>query len=128
MQNGHSKKKKIGLHDQLSLNAGQTYCRMLQGEHHAILSTFIELPFVITIFVSSIFEWPFYTGFTVCYHLKQFWHCKWYPTNGIIVTDCLNFDLPNSISSLRIKLVYRISLLHQFTLQIFLIVFILDYY
>ena len=31
----------------------------------AILSTFIKLPFVIKIFVLSIFEWPFYTGFTV---------------------------------------------------------------
>ena len=34
-------------------------------EHSAILSTFIKLPFVIKIFVVSIFEWPFYTGFTV---------------------------------------------------------------
>ena len=34
--------------DQLSLNAGQKYCRMLQGEHSAILLTFIKLPFVIT--------------------------------------------------------------------------------
>ena len=31
----------------------------------AILSTFIKLPLVIKIFVLSIFEWPFYTGFTV---------------------------------------------------------------
>ena len=38
---------------------------MLQGEHSAILSTFIKLPFVIKIFVFSIFEWPFYTGFTL---------------------------------------------------------------
>ena len=38
---------------------------MLQGEHSAILSTFIKLPFVIKIFVLSTFEWPFYTGFTV---------------------------------------------------------------
>ena len=38
---------------------------MLQGEHSAKLSTFIKLQFVITIFVLSIFEWPFYTGFTV---------------------------------------------------------------
>ena len=30
-----------------------------QGEHSAILSTFIVLPFVIKIFVLSIFEWPF---------------------------------------------------------------------
>ena len=35
----------------------------LQGEHSAILLTFIKLPFVIKIFVLSIFEWPFYTGF-----------------------------------------------------------------
>ena len=34
-------------------------------EHSAILLTFIKLPFVIKIFVLSIFEWPFYTGFTV---------------------------------------------------------------
>ena len=40
---------------------------MLQGEHSAILSTFIKLLFVIKIFVLSIFEWPFYTGFTVFY-------------------------------------------------------------
>ena len=38
---------------------------MLQGEHSAILSAFIKLPFVISIFVLSNFEWPFYTGFTV---------------------------------------------------------------
>ena len=29
-------------------------------------STFIKLPFVIKIFVLSIFEWLFYMGFTVC--------------------------------------------------------------
>ena len=63
---GHSKRKpKIGFQDQLSLNAGQKYCKMLQGEHSAILSTFIKLPFVIKIFVLSIFEWPLKTGSTV---------------------------------------------------------------
>ena len=35
------------------------------SKHSAILPTFIELPFVIKIFVLSIFEWPFYTGITV---------------------------------------------------------------
>ena len=39
---------------------------MLQGEHSAILSTFIKLPVAIRIFVWSIFEWLFDTGFTVC--------------------------------------------------------------
>ena len=48
-----SKRPKIGFQDQLSLCVGQKY------------STFIKLPFLIKIFVLSIFEWPFYTGFTV---------------------------------------------------------------
>ena len=56
---------KIGFQDQSLLNTGQKYCKMLQREHSAILSTFIKLPFVIKIFVLSIFEWPFYTDFTV---------------------------------------------------------------
>ena len=60
-----SKRPEIGLQDQLSLNAGQKYCRMFQREHSAILSTFIKLPFVIKIFILSIFEWQFYTGFSV---------------------------------------------------------------
>ena len=30
-----------------------------------VVSTIINLPFVIKIFVLSIFEWPLYTGFTV---------------------------------------------------------------
>ena len=46
---------------------------MLPLEHSAILSTFIKLPFVIKIFVLSIFEWPFYTGFTV--HSAVMLHC-----------------------------------------------------
>ena len=60
-----SKRPKVGFQDQLSLNAGQKYCRMLQGEHSAILSTFIRLPFVIKIFILYNFESPFCTGFTV---------------------------------------------------------------
>ena len=62
---------------------------MLQGEHSAILSTFIKLPLVIKTFVLSIFEWLFYTGFTVvlctlgnflrcCYLLKFFKLLKTY--------------------------------------------------
>ena len=61
-----SKRQKIGFQSyQLSLNAGQTYCRMLQREHSAILSTFIKQPVAIKTFILSIFEWPFYTGFSV---------------------------------------------------------------
>ena len=64
------KKNKNGFQDQLLLNAGQKYCRMPQGEHSAILSTFIKLPVVIKICVLSIFEWLFYTGFTVYCKIK----------------------------------------------------------
>ena len=39
--------------------------------HSAIFSTFIKLPFVIKIFGLSIFEWPFYPGFTVSSIEKQ---------------------------------------------------------
>ena len=38
---------------------------IVECSNSAILSTFIKLPFAIKIFVLSIFEWPFYTGFTV---------------------------------------------------------------
>ena len=49
------KSPRIGFQDQLSLYAGQKYCRMLQGGHSAILLTFIKLSFVMMIFVLSIF-------------------------------------------------------------------------
>ena len=59
----HSKRgPKIGFSDRLSLNAGRKYYRM---PYSAILSTFNKLPFVIKIFILSIFEWPLKTGFTV---------------------------------------------------------------
>ena len=59
------KKTKNSFQDRLSLNAGQKYCRILQGEHSAILSTFIKLPLAVKTFVLSIFEWALKTGFTV---------------------------------------------------------------
>ena len=59
------KNTKIGFQDRLSLNAGQKYCRMLQGEHSAIHLTFIKLPFPIKTFVLSIFMWLLKTGLTV---------------------------------------------------------------
>ena len=58
-------KTKIGFQNPLSLNAGQKYCRMLQGEHSSKFLTFIKLPLVTKIFVLSIFEWPLKTSFTV---------------------------------------------------------------
>ena len=43
-------KRPLKTEDQLLLNAGQTYYRMLQGEHSAKRLTFIKLPFVFKIF------------------------------------------------------------------------------
>ena len=55
----HSKRRpKIGFQDHLSLNAGQKYCRLLQG-------TFIKLPFIFKTFVLPIFEWRLQKGFNV---------------------------------------------------------------
>ena len=60
-----SKRPKIGFQDQLSLNAGPKYCRMLPLEHSAIHLTFIKLPVVNKTFVLSIVDWPFYACLTV---------------------------------------------------------------
>ena len=59
------KEHKIVFQYQLSLYEGKKYCRMLQGEHSAILSTFIKLPFVVKAFVLYNFKWPLKTGFIV---------------------------------------------------------------
>ena len=63
MLDGHSQKDQKYFSSRISLNAGQKY----KG---AFCNTFdlymIKLPVVIKTFVLSIFEWPFYTGFTVC--------------------------------------------------------------
>ena len=50
------KRQKSGFQDQLPLNIGQKYCRMLQREHSAILLTLIKLPVVIKTFVLSFWE------------------------------------------------------------------------
>ena len=68
-------KRPLKKEDLLSLNAGQKNCRMLQGEHSAILLTFIKLPFVIQIFVLSFFEWLLKTGFTVLTTYMYFLCC-----------------------------------------------------
>ena len=44
---------------------------MLPLEHSAILLTAIKLPFVIKIFILSIFEWPFNTGFAVVLEVAE---------------------------------------------------------
>ena len=53
----------FGTDDRLMQTKSITECTPF--EHSAIFSTFFKLQFVIKIFVLSIFEWPFYTGFTV---------------------------------------------------------------
>ena len=60
---------------------------MLQGEHSAILSTFIKLPFVIKIFVLSIFEWPFYTCFTVVIEMEVCSSNPRFPLSLFILMD-----------------------------------------
>ena len=53
------KNTKNGFRYRLSLNAGQKYCRMILGEHSAILSTFIKLPVSIKtrIRIFEIYAW-----------------------------------------------------------------------
>ena len=60
------KNRKIGFQYPLMQNAGQKCCIMLQGEHSAILSTFIKQPFSVKTFVLSISKWSLKTGFTTC--------------------------------------------------------------
>ena len=49
--------------------------------HSAILSTFIKLPIVIKTIVLSIFEWPYYTSFSVPSNFiptpKHFWNLQY---------------------------------------------------
>ena len=55
---------------QVLLNSEPSQAHCIQGEHFAILLTFIKLPFGIKIFILSIFEWLFYTCFTVYHELR----------------------------------------------------------
>ena len=59
------KRPKIGFQDQSSLNAGQTYCRMLQGEHSAILSTSLSYHLSLRSLFCLFLSGRFYTGITV---------------------------------------------------------------
>ena len=77
---------KTGFQYRLSLNAGQKYCRMLQGEeqgeeHSAIRSTFIKLPFSIKTFVLSVLSGHLRHVLLYCNHLNSrvswlfYWYC-----------------------------------------------------
>ena len=78
---------------------------MLQGEHSAILSTFMKLPFIFKIFVLSIFEWPFYTGFTVLsVSFQVLQSSRWGRDNWLLYFNCLlavTWQFKSSMSHLR---------------------------
>ena len=59
-----SKRPKIGFQDQLH-NAGQKYCRMLQGSILQYFRPSLCYHLSLRSLFWSIFVWPFYTGFTV---------------------------------------------------------------
>ena len=59
-----SKRPKIGFQYQLSLNAGQKYCRMLHGEHSALLLPSLSYLLSIKDLYFVIFEWQLKTSFT----------------------------------------------------------------
>ena len=58
-----------------------------------LLSTLIKLPIIIKIFVLSLFEWAFYTGFTLYTFSSTQWihinkeHCRigWKPTHKTLI-------------------------------------------
>ena len=60
-----SKKKKWVFKADYCLMQVKSIAECSKMEHSSILLTFIKLPFVIKIFVLSIFEWLLKTGFTV---------------------------------------------------------------
>ena len=71
-----------------------------KGEHSAILSTYIRLPFVIKIVVLSIFEWPLYTGLTVSRRINL----QSYPgqRKAVRITLDFHFSPPNAEKTKRI--------------------------
>ena len=81
---------------------------MLQVEHSAILSTFIKLPIVIKIFVLSIFEWPFYTGFTVVYfHDKGFMLNSNHGMTNRAATDKMSLSVTHTLFGHCNTLIFR---------------------
>ena len=84
-----SKIPKNGFQDELSLYAGQKYCRMLQREHSAIFLPSISYCLSIRFFL-SIFEWLFYTVWSIKWLLKhactlssgaRYTQCQWKVTS-----------------------------------------------
>ena len=67
---------------------------MLQGEHSAILLTFIKLPFVIKIFVLSTFEWLFNIGFTISEY-------KWLRVGIVYYLNATVYISPQKVKCIR---------------------------
>ena len=63
------KNTKIGFQYRYSLDAGQRYCRMLQGEHSAYFRPPISYHLSLGPLFLSFFEWPLKTGLTIYYVL-----------------------------------------------------------
>ena len=64
--NSHSKRRPIiGFQDQLSLDAGQKYCRMLSWSILQYFRPSLSYQCLKDLHFSSIFEWQLKTGFTV---------------------------------------------------------------
>ena len=69
-------KRSLKTEDQLSLNAGQKYCRMLQGEHSAILWPSFSYHLLLrSLFFFVFFEWLLKTCFTVLTTYMNFLFC-----------------------------------------------------
>ena len=75
-------KTKIGFQDRLSLNVGQKYCRMLQKEHSAILSTFIKLPSAIKNLFCLFLRGHF--GQVLLYKQNKMYSYKSFPENRVV--------------------------------------------
>ena len=65
-----SKRQKIGFKTNYRLMQSKSIAECAKGSILQYVLTFIKLPFVIKIFVLSIFEGPFNTGFTVQKHMR----------------------------------------------------------
>ena len=83
-----SKRLKIDFQDQISLNAGQKYCKMLQGEHSAILLTFIKLSFVIKVFVLSFLSGRFTQVLLYKYKIRKKLRAKFRPVHVDQMSTC----------------------------------------
>ena len=89
---------------------------MLQWEYSALLSAFIKLPFVIKTFVLSIFEWPFYTGFTVFRNKQKMKINRKSSMDNILLTlDNRNSD--KSKSQLKLKILSFSYFLKKYTVK-----------